>query len=158
MQDFCEALMLHSKLRYSALVCLLAGAALALADDARPVDGTLSISGRQYKLQYAVAYETTIFDKSAIAIVASGSPITTDAVKKALADTKDQPDVWLRQPHVKVGFDGKGNPSSYYVSAAGFAANAGGDALVGEIKRDGERVSGKARLPAQGDGDLQRSF
>src|SRR5262245_27827655 len=145
--------------RYIAAVFYVLSVATALlGQDPKPVEGTLTLSGKPYKLQHAVAYETKIFGKPAVAVIASDRMINTEIVKKALLESKDNPDVSLRQPHVKLTFDGAGKVHSLYATAAGFTTSAGGDAVSGELKREGDRVVGKAKLPSQGEGDLQRSF
>src|SRR5438445_8036799 len=150
--------MFHAIRPFLTPLLALAITSVLCGEDAKPVEGTLSLSGKPYKLQHAVAFETKVFGKPGVAILASDRAINIDIVKKALLETKDQPDVWLRQPHVRVTFDASGKILPYYASAPGFAANSGGDALRGEMKRDGDRVIGKAMLPSLDEGQLQRSF
>src|SRR5437870_3778457 len=104
--------MLHAIRPFIAALLALATIAALRGEDAKPVEGTLMMGGKTYKLQQAIAHETKIFGKPAIAILASDRAINLDVVKKALLETKDQPDVWLRQPHVRVTFDESGKISS----------------------------------------------
>src|SRR5262245_2102876 len=121
--------------RYVATALYVLSVATALlGQDAKPVEGTLTLSGKPYKLQHAVAYETKIFGKPAVAVIASDRMINMETVKKALLESKDNPDVSLRQPHVKLTFDGAGKVHSLYATAAGFTASAGGDGVTGEVQ------------------------
>jgi hypothetical protein len=128
------------------------------AEDAKPVEGTLSLSGKHYKLLHAAAYETKVFGKSGVTIISSSGPINVENIKMALAEKNGDGDVSLRLPHVKVVFESSGKIHSYYAYAAGFTTSASGDGLSGEMKLEGGRVTGKAKLASEGEGDLQRSF
>src|SRR4051794_4064825 len=135
---------------------LLATASL-FAQDAKQVEGTLSMGGKPYRLLHAVAYEVKIWGKPGIAVLASDRPINSEIVKAAVAKKPGDADVFVSQPHVRVMFEASGKASSYYATAAGFTTNAS-DGLSGELKLDGGRATGKATLVSQGEKDLQRSF
>ena len=45
--------------------------------------GTLTLDKKTYTLKRALAYETTIDDEDAIAVVLSGQPVTSEMLKKA---------------------------------------------------------------------------
>ena len=45
--------------------------------------GTLTLDKKTYTLKRALAYETTIDDEDAIAVVLSGQPVTSEMLKEA---------------------------------------------------------------------------
>jgi hypothetical protein len=144
--------------RFATVLLVFFATGLLHAEVTKPVEGILSLSGKPYKLLHAAAYETKVFGKAGVTVVASSGPINVESIKKALAEKNGDGDVSLRLPHVKVVFESSGKIHSYYAYAAGFTTSASGDGLSGEMKLEGGRVTGKAKLASEGEGDLQRSF
>jgi len=116
------------------------------------------MGGKSYRLLHVIGHKSEVFGKPGIAVLASDRPFNIEAIKKSLLDNKGNADVSSRQPYVKVQFDEAGKAKSFYATAGGFTTNASGDGLSGEIKVDGQHVTGVATLKSQGEGDLQRSF
>src|SRR5881397_4041519 len=93
--------------------CFIAAAALN-AQDAKPVEGTLTMANKPYRLLHAVAYEVKIWGKPGIAVLASDRPINLEIVKEAVRKKPGDADVFVSQPHVRVMFEASGKASSYY--------------------------------------------
>jgi hypothetical protein len=151
-------MLMHATIRLIALILALVIPCAVQAQEIRPVDGNWSMGGKPYKLLHVLAHHTDVFGKPGIAVLASDRPFNVDAIKTSLQDNKGNADVSSRQPYVKVVFERSGKASSYYATAGGFTSNGSGDALSGELKTDGDKVSGKAKLASQGEGEFQRSF
>jgi hypothetical protein len=117
------------------------------------------MSGTPMTLTHVVAYESQKSEPPSVTILASDRAIDAASVQKALAENNgDDGDVSPRQPHVKVVFEKTGKIVSYYATASGFTTNGSGDGLTGELKLDGDRASGTAKLASKGEGKLNRSF
>ena len=140
----------------------LAGCLVSLsvvAQDAKPVSGSLMMGGKTYKLAHAVAYATKVSDEPATAVIASDRPISVETIKKSLKENDGSDDgLFLTQPHVRVLFDKAGEPTSVSAWAANFSTSTSGSGLTGKLKVDGGRATGKAKLEKDGEGDFVRSF
>jgi hypothetical protein len=132
------------------------------ADDGPVVSGVLTMSGKALTLSHAVAYESEISGRPRVAILASDRAINAESIQKALAaNNGDDRDVTPRQSYVKVVFEKTGKIVSFYATSGGFTTNGSGGrggALSGELKLDGNRATGTAKLASQGEGKLNRSF
>ena len=68
-------------------IAIIGGSVTLFAQDgAKPAnvgEGTLMVSGKNYPLTHALAYETTINDEDVIAVVLSGQAISSEKLKKA---------------------------------------------------------------------------
>src|SRR5262245_19287753 len=75
----------------------------AAVQQAKPVEGTMVLDKRTYKLAHVVAYETGSGDEVGVTVLASDRKIPIDQVKAALRknDGSDE-DLALRQPYLMV--------------------------------------------------------
>jgi len=53
------------------------------AKQAKAGEGTLMVSGKNYPLKHALAYETTSNEEEVIAVVLSGQPVSSEKLKEA---------------------------------------------------------------------------
>ena len=140
---------------FSSLVAL----APILTTAADPKPGTLTIAGKSYTLAHVTAYETKSDDETRIVVLASDRPIAMDKIKASLKENGgSDEDLFLTQPHVKVRFDKAGKIEGANARSANTSLSTFGSKAEGELARDGDRVSGKAKLPTQGEGNFQWSF
>jgi hypothetical protein len=129
------------------------------AQDAAPVEGSLQLGGKTIKLAHAVAYEGKLSGDDVLTILASDRPISADKVKTVLKEGKGKDDdLTLTQPHLRIRFTMSGEPTSYYAFANGTTVSSAGGSINGELKRDGDRVQGKATLELTGEGSFERRF
>ena len=103
------------KLLFAALVSagLLTLASAARADDKKDspkseVKGTLTLDGKTYKLESALAYETTKFDKKRTVIYLSEKPLDTAKLKASFKKNGNDEDFFATAPHMMLAFDDKG--------------------------------------------------
>lgn len=147
--------------RYGFLGCALlmaasVGASTGAQETPKPVAGTWTMGGKPYQLSHVVAFPKTVRGKPGVAVLASDRPLPIDQIKRELAE--EDGELSLRQPHLRVDFDAAGEAKSFYATAAGFTTNAGKTKVVGSLRRDGDKVSGEAKLESSGEGGLERSF
>jgi hypothetical protein len=126
---------------------------------AKPVAGTLHMSGIDYNLSNAVAYESKYLGDPAVAVLVSDRALDGAKILAVLKENDgDDSELSLRQPHLKVVFSPKGKPLSFYAYAAGFTTNGSGGKVAGELKLAAGRVSGKAAMERAGAEKLARGF
>ena len=65
-----------------AVAIALGGEATLVAQD-KTAEGTLMVEDKNYPLTHALAYETTINEEEAIAVVLSGQAISSEKLKEA---------------------------------------------------------------------------
>jgi len=95
------------------IASLLTLAAAGRADEKkdRPkaeAKGTLTLDGKTYKLETALAYETTKFDRKRTVIYLSEKPLDTSKLKASFKKNGTDEDFFASAPHVKLIFDDKG--------------------------------------------------
>jgi hypothetical protein len=126
---------------------------------ASPVEGTLTVSERTYKLSHVVAYETKADDETRVTVIASDRKISFDAIQKALREGEGSDDgLSLSQPHVMISFEKSGKPARCKAWADNGSFSMGGDSLTGKLKLDGGRASGEAKLVAKKDSPFKSAF
>jgi hypothetical protein len=140
------------------LPLLLALASLA-ADETPPVEGSAELSESKLKLTNVVAYPTKYSDEPAIAVLVSERLFDVKAIKAELdRNGGSDEDLSLRQPHIKVVFDEAGKIVSYSGRSSSFSTSGSNSAMSGELKREGDRVVGSAKLVAKTDDKFRCGF
>lgn len=151
--------MLRRLLSFGFVVLFLTSAALGIADDVKPVSGTLLLGKSTYQLAHVMAYESKEDDEAQITVLASDRKLPAEMINSVLKkDNGSDRDVSLNQPYVKIVFDKSGKISSCKGSAMGTQFSTSGDDLKGELKLDASRVTGQAKLATQGEGEFVRNF
>src|SRR5204863_6565101 len=119
-------------------------------------EGTLMLDKKNYPLKHAVAYETTISDEPAIAVVLSGQTVSSEALKEARETEKGGNDPNFKRPFLRLVFLKK--EAVKYVSAAAGGTMLGrrSGSATGELKLQDGRVTGKASQPNETDQMVSR--
>jgi hypothetical protein len=106
-------------------ICVVAivsaiGPVTLLAQDATTKAGeaTLMLEKKNYPLKHVLAYETTIDNEPAIAVVLSGQAVADDKLKEAKEAEKQGRDGDFKRPFLKLVFKNTGE-LKYWSAAAG---------------------------------------
>src|SRR6266478_2774534 len=128
------------------------------AKQAKAGEGTLMVSGKNYPLKHALAYETTSNEEEVIAVVLSGQPVSSEKLKEAREAEKDGQDPNFKRPFVRLEFT-KARALKFWSAGAGNTqlGRRSGNA-TGELKLQESRVSGKASQPNETEGMFPAGF
>jgi len=109
-------------------------------------------------MKRALAYETTIDDEDAIAVVLSGQPVTNEMLKEARDAEKEGGDPGFKRPFLRLVFKKTGELKSWSAAAGGTTlGRRSGEATGGLTAQDG-RVKGKASQPNETEGMFPSGF
>ena len=95
----------------------------------KTVTGTLTMGDATYKLESAVAFETTHSNKKRTAVLLSEKPVDLAKLKASLKKNGNDDDYFLTKPNVKLIFDEKGELAQLVIYADGANVN-----LIGSDK------------------------
>jgi hypothetical protein len=129
------------------------------AKPAKAGEGTLMLEDKNYSLTHALAYETTINDEDAIAVVLSGQTISSEDLKKSQQAEKDGGFADFKRPFLILDF-GKAGQLKFWSAAAGGTSigRRGAGKATGELKLQDGRMSGKASQPRDTEGMFPTAF
>jgi len=146
-------------------VCLLAAAAVLTAPSfgapraaLMASEGTLNMEKKAYALRHAFAYETTIDDEEAIAVVLSGQTVSAEKLKEVRDAEKGGGDGDFNRPFLKLVFKKTGELNYWSAAAGGTMLGRRKGEASGEIKRGDGHVSGKASQPMETEGMFPSGF
>jgi len=143
-------------------IAFIGGATTLFAQDeakqAKAGEGTLMVSGKNYPLKHALAYETTSNEEEVIAVVLSGQPVSSEKLKEAREAEKDGQDPNFKRPFIRLEFT-KARALKFWSAGAGNTqlGRRSGNA-TGELKLQDSRVSGKASQPNTTEGMFPAGF
>ena len=120
--------------------------------------GTLTLDKKTYTLKRALAYETTIDDEDAIAVVLSGQPVTSEMLKKARDAEKEGGDPDFKRPFLRLVFKKTGELKNWSAAAGGTTLGRRSGEATGELKAQDGRVQGKASQPTETEGMFPSGF
>jgi hypothetical protein len=147
------------------IICLLITAAGAIGafplfaqEGAAAAAGTLTLDKKTYTLKRALAYETTIDDEDAIAVVLSGQPATSETLKKARDAEKEGGDPDFKRPFLRLVFKKTGELKNWSAAAGGTTLGRRTGEATGELKAQDGRVQGKANQPTETEGMFPSGF
>jgi hypothetical protein len=120
--------------------------------------GTLTLDKKTYTLKRALAYETTIDDEDAIAVVLSGPPVTSEMLKKARDAEKEGGDPDFKRPFLRLVFKKTGELKNWSAAAGGTTLGRRSGEATGELKAHDVRVQGKASQPTETEGMFPSGF
>ncbi len=120
--------------------------------------GTLMLEKKNYPLKHALAYETTIDNEEAIAVVLSGQAVSSEKLKKAQEAEKEGGDGDFNRPFLKLVFKKTGELKRWSARAGGTMLSRGSGGTTGELKVQDGRVSGKASQSNETDAMFPNSF
>jgi len=143
-------------------IAFIGGAATLFAQEgpkpAKAGEGTLMISGKNYPLTHALAYETTSNEEEVIAVVLSGQAISSEKVKEASEAEKDGQDPDFKRPFIKLAFTNAGALKFWSAGAGNTQLGRRTGNATGELKLQDGRVSGKASQPNETEGMFPSGF
>jgi len=133
-------------------LAVIGGAATLFAQEgskpAKVGEGTLMLEDKNYPLTHALAYETTINEEDAIAVVLSGQAISSEDLKKSQQAEKDGGFADFKRPFLILDFAKTGELKFWSTAAGGTSiGRRGAGKATGELKLQDGRVSGKASQP-----------
>jgi hypothetical protein len=122
-------------------------------------EGTLMLEDKNSSLTHALAYETTINDEDAIAVVLSGQAISSEDLKKSQQEEKDGGFADFKRPFLILDFTKAGQLKFWSAAAGGTSiGRRGAGKATGELKLQDGRVSGKASQPRDTEGMFPTAF
>jgi hypothetical protein len=148
------------------LIGLVAGVAI-IGDSAtlfaqggmpKPAVGMLMLEKKTYPLKHALAYETTIDNEQAIAVVLSGPVVSGEKLKEAKETEKGGNDPDFNRPFLRLVFTNTGTFKHWSASAGGTMLGRRSGTATGELKLQDGRVSGKASQPLETEGMFPSGF
>ena len=109
------------KLFHAALLTAVLFVPAAGADDKPSTEakGTLTLSGKTYKMASALAYENTVRNRKETVVILSEKPLDVDKLKASFKKNGNDDDFYPFDVHVKLTFDGSGELQQLSVHAAG---------------------------------------
>jgi hypothetical protein len=125
---------------------------------AKAAEATLMLEKKTYPLKHALAYEATIDNEPAIAVVLSGQTVAAEKLKEAREAEKDGGDGDFRRPYLKLVFNKTGELKYWSAAAGGTMLGWRSGKATGELKLQGGRVSGKASEPLKTEGMFPAGF
>ena len=148
--------------KFTCLVAVLSGmgAVMLFGQQGTPKagEGTLMLDKKNYPLKHAVAYETTISDEPAIAVVLSGQAVSSEKLKEAKEAEKDGGDGNFSRPYLKLMFNKTGELKRWSAAAGGTMLSRGSGGVTAELKLQNGRAMGKASQSNETDEMFPSSF
>ena len=145
-------------------VFLLAGSTLgaltlfAQGSATKASEGTLTLDKKTYTLKQALAYETTIDNEEAIAVVLSGQTVSSEQLQEVRAAEKEGADPSFQRPFLRLVFKKSGEIKHWSAAAGGTSIGRRSGTATGELKRQDGRVNGKATAEKDPQGMFPTSF
>src|SRR5213592_4259466 len=121
-------------------------------------EGTLMLEKKTYPLKHALAYETTIDNGPAIAVVLSGQPVSSEKLKETKEAEKEGGDGDFNRPYLKLVFKKTGELKYWSAGAGGTMLGRRSGSATGELKLQDSRVTGKASQPNETDTMFPNGF
>jgi hypothetical protein len=145
------------------VITVIGGAATLFAQEGpkppKAGEGTLMLEDKNYSLTHALAYETTINDEDAIAVVLSGQAISSEDLKKSQQAEKDGGFADFKRPFLILDFAKAGQLKFWSAAAGGTSiGRRGAGKATGELKVQDGRVSGKGSQPRDTEGMFPTAF
>ena len=122
-------------------------------------EGTLMLEDKNSSLKHGLAYETTINDEDAIAVVLSGQTISSEDLKKSQQAEKEGGFAEFKRPFLILDFTKAGQLKFWSAAAGGTSiGRRGAGKATGELKVQDGRVSGKASQARDTEGMFPTAF
>ncbi len=129
-----------------------------LAQGPKPVEGTLTLDKKTYTLKHALAYETMIDNEDAIAVVLSGQAVSSEELKEARKAEKENGDPSFKRPFLRLVFKKAGEIKHYSAAAGGTTIGRKSGTATGQLKIEGARATGSAKVSEDTQGMFPTSF
>jgi hypothetical protein len=124
----------------------------------KAVEGTMMLSKRSYELKHALAYETTIDNEEAVAVVVSTQPVGSEQLLEARKAEKEGDDPEFKKPFLRLVFEKTGEIKHWSAAAGGTSIGRRSGTATGELKLLDGRVAGKAAVSNDPQGMIPSSF
>ena len=131
---------------FFAAISIAGAAAVFAAEPSNTVEATLTLSKNTYTLKHVLAYETTIDNEDATVVVLSGAAVSTEQLKEARKTEKDGSDPLFQRPFLRLVFKKTGEMKHWSAAAGGTTMGRQSTKATGELKQQGDRVTGRAAL------------
>jgi len=125
---------------------------------AKSGEGTLMVEKKNYPLKHVLAYETTIDNEPAIAVVLSGQEVSSEKLKEAKESEKDGGEGSFNRPYLKLLFKTTGELKRWSAGAGGTMLSRGSSGATAELKLQNGRATGKASQSSETDAMIPNSF
>jgi len=132
------------------LVCLISVwivVAGTLVAEEKAAEGTLMLDKKTYQLTKAIAFETTIDNEDAIAVVLSSKAVPGEKITEARENDKKSGDTDFGRPFLKLVFKKSGEFKHWSAAAGGTMLGRHSDQVAGELHLKDGRANGKATQP-----------
>lgn len=139
----------------AAMVAVGVGTLLAQGKEA---EGSLTLDKKNYPLKHATAFETTIDNEDAIAVVLSGKPVPSEKIKEARENDKQSGDTDFGRPFLKLVFKKSGELKYFSAAGGGTIVGRHSGTAKGELKIENGRATGKANQPMESEGMFPTGF
>jgi hypothetical protein len=124
----------------------------------KAAEGTLMLDKKNYPLKHALAYEATIDNEQAIAVVLSGQAVSNEKLKEVRQAEKEGGDGDFNRPYLKLVFKTTGELKYWSAGAAGTMFGRRSGSATGELKLQDGRVIGKASQANETDSMIPSGF
>jgi hypothetical protein len=124
----------------------------------KAAEGTMMLDKKNYPLKHALAYEATIDNEQAIAVVFSGQAVSSEKLKEARESEKEGGDGDFNRPFLKLVFKKTGELKYWSAAAGGTMFGRRSGSATGEFKLQDGRVVGKANQPNETDSMIPSGF
>jgi hypothetical protein len=129
------------------------------ADEASPKsEWVLNLSKKNYTLKRALAYETTIDNEDVTVVLLSGPAVSSEDLKEARTREKGGSDPLFQRPFLRLVFKKTGELKHWSASAGGTTMGRQSSKATGELKAQGDRVTGHAELANDPEAMIAGSF
>ena len=141
-----------------AMASALAMVANAADEASTKSEWVLNLSKKSYTLKRALAYETTIDSEDAIVVLLSGPAVSSEEFKEARTREKGGSDPLFQRPFLRLVFKKTGELKHWSASAGGTTMGRQSSKATGELKAQGDRVTGHAELANDPEAFIPGSF
>src|SRR5436189_5159529 len=155
-----ETLYMTKKFTWLIAIVSAMGALTLFAQEGttKAAEGTLMLEKKTYPLKHALAYETTIDNEPAIAVVLSGQPVSSEKLKETKEAEKEGGDGDFNRPYLKLVFKKTGELKYWSAGAGGTMLGRRSGSATGEVKWQESSVIGKASQPNETDTMFPNGF
>ena len=131
---------------------------IAVAQQVKPVEGSVQIGSKTYKLTHAVAYEDRSDSTPRTVVLLADRVIDSAGLAKVLRENEGSGNNFdLRTPHLKLTFE-KDQRTKFFAYASGTSIGGPRGKIVGSVKVESGRAEGKANLASEGKEEFQIAF
>jgi len=124
----------------------------------KAAEGTLMLEKKNFPMKHALAYEATIDNEQAVAVVCSGQAVSSEKLEEAREAEKEGGDGDFNRPFLKLVFKKTGELKYWSAGAGGTMLGRRSGSATGEVKLQDGRVIGKASQPNEIDSMIPSGF